>query len=168
MNSTRLWLNNDFSIILHVKNDHKHLLLHRVATSFKHINLSTRMRLRTLLKDESKHILRALEDCNIQTDEQFLYNSHSLVSLFQRLPSNVVAFSDLERVQENILRFLSTEGRSGAQLFEERPEDDLQNWSTGSSVLNHILQSTFPGVIEITGRKGSGKTVSTFPTRSNY
>ena len=125
------------------------------------------MRLRTLLNDESKQILKALEDCNIRTDEQFIYNSDSLLALFQKLPQNVVAFSDLERLQEKILRFLSTDGRSGVQLFEERPEEGLQNWSTGSSVLNHILQSTFPGVIEVTGRKGSGKTVSIFLTGSN-
>lgn len=121
------------------------------------------MRLRTLLNDEPKHIAEALESCDIRTDEDLLYSSDSSVGLLQKLPPNSVAFLDLERIQEKVLHSISAYGRSGAKMYHEtghRGKDSPQGWSIELSALDYVLQSSCPGVIEVAGRKGSGKTVS--------
>lgn len=122
------------------------------------------MRLRTLLFDCPKPILDALEACNIDTDEEFLFSS-SAIALFQKLPPNIITYAELENLRDRVARSLAAEGRSSEEVLQESDGvDDKEgtHWKAGVSALDHLLQTVGHGIIEVAGGRGSGKTVHSF------
>lgn len=126
------------------------------------------MRLRTLLFDCPKPILDALEACNIDTDEEFLFSS-SAIALFQKLPPNIITYAELENLRDRVARSLAAEGRSGEEDLQELDGvDDKEgtHWKAGVSALDHLLQTVGHGIIEVAGDRGSGKTVHSLCSNS--
>ncbi|KAI5122555.1 hypothetical protein M0805_005282 [Coniferiporia weirii] len=119
------------------------------------------MRLRTLLMDESKTALDALESCNIKTDEDLLLSSNSLLALFQRLPPGCITFSDLERIRGKVLNNVAAKGISGYEILKQsesgspRSSAGPLDWACGHDEIDCLLNSVKAGVIEIAGRDGS-------------
>lgn len=126
--------------------------------------LVLKMRLQTILFDCPKPILDALENCNIDTDEDFLFSS-STTALFQKLPPNIITYAELENLRDRVACSLAAGGRSGEEILRESDTRDAAEpqvgnlWKTGVSALDHLLQAVGHGIIEVAGGRSSGKTV---------
>lgn len=133
-----------------------------------HAVTSVKMRLRTLLFDCPKPILDALEACNIDTVEEFLFSS-SATALFQKLPPNIIPYAKLENLRDRVARLLAAEGRSGEEVLKELDgvyDKEGTHWKAGVSALDHLLQTVGHGIIEVAGGRGSGKTVHSLCSNS--
>ena len=122
------------------------------------------MRLRTVLSGESLPILEALEGCNVKTDEDLCCTQAELVAIFQRCPPGSLTFSDLERVHARVIDHLAAPGITGRSLmgkaqgrseWKQRP-----GWTTGFLGLDESLGWGGVGLVELSGDKGTMKTVT--------
>ncbi|EJD06717.1 uncharacterized protein FOMMEDRAFT_152019 [Fomitiporia mediterranea MF3/22] len=119
------------------------------------------MRLRTLLADQPKRLLDALDTCGIKADEDFLFSVSALPELWQRLPADTVTFTELEQVREIVIESLSAEGTPGTDFLEEIEADKEVNpksrWPANCAELRAVLDAVKNGIIEVSGDKGSCK-----------
>ena len=122
------------------------------------------MRIRALLSNYPKSIVDALDNCGIKTNEDLLCSASSLPELWLRLPPDSMTFAQLEEIREIAITSLSASGSSAMDVLEkiEMQEDESEWWLRLQSTcpkLVDILNATQTGIIEVSGDKGSGKTV---------
>lgn len=126
------------------------------------------MRLKAILSDEPRAVLEALENCNIRTDEEFLCSATSLPNIYRRLPAGSISYAHLERLRERVLDSMAAPGCTGLELLERTQE--RMRWKEtlrGLPVMDDVLRSDEVGVVEVSGGKGSMKTVNSLILDNN-
>lgn len=123
------------------------------------------MRLRTILADRPKAFLDALESCNIRTDEDFLFPSSTLPEVYLRLPPDSMSFSDLEQIRDTVLGSMAATGFSGTSLLGDGRDSKTlpSNWTGRWPEMSMLFDSEQSGIVEISGGRGSAKTVHQYP-----
>ncbi|KAJ3890364.1 P-loop containing nucleoside triphosphate hydrolase protein, partial [Lentinula edodes] len=99
-----------------------------------------------------------LASLGISTSTDLIFSSTSLLEIYMRLPSKSISFTDFEACIDSILEKLATPGLEAAKLdHETRLDFKMETLSS----LDNYLGGGLPckRVIEISGDKGSGKSV---------
>ena len=120
------------------------------------------MRLRALLADEPRSVLEALESSNIKTDEDFLCSESNLLSIYRRIPPNSLSYAHLERLRERVLDAMADPGCTAAEMLEKT--EARTRWKTDMErlplpLMDVLLRSMEIGIVEVSGGKGSMKSV---------
>lgn len=120
------------------------------------------MRLESLVPSIPPELVAALDNsCGIRTDTDILFFDSGL-DIIKRLPLGTVTFSDLEKFTQLVAERASAPGRRGDQILAETSGRNEKHFRASCGVLElDDLVGGFGGsrVIEISGDKGSGKTV---------
>ncbi|KAH7869643.1 P-loop containing nucleoside triphosphate hydrolase protein [Lentinula edodes] len=99
-----------------------------------------------------------LASLGISTSTDLIFSSTSLLEIYMRLPSKSISFTDFEACIDSILEKLATPGLEAAKLdHETRLDFKMETLSS----LDNYFGGGLPckRVIEISGDKGSGKSV---------
>jgi RAD51-like protein 3 len=120
------------------------------------------MRLTSLVPSIPAELVAALANsCSIRTDTDILFFGSSL-DIIKKLPLGTVTLSDLERFIQLVAERASAPGRRGDEILAEMSGQNDTHFQTSCGVreLDDLIGG-FGGsrVIEISGEKGSGKTV---------
>lgn len=120
------------------------------------------MRLQSFIPAIPRDLVAALEACGIRTDTDFLF-SGTPIDILQRLPSGVISLADLKTYIALVTETASARGIRGDALYTEelqRQCDYDTDLSCGVDELDALVGGFGNGrVFEISGDKGSGKTV---------
>lgn len=104
-------------------------------------------------------LLAALEACGIRTSNEFLF-PWTTVELYQKLPEKLVTVRELELLRVRVAALLAAPGISGDNALQLAPPEGPHPITTGLEGLDDILVDfSSAEVFEISGAKGSGKTV---------
>lgn len=127
------------------------------------------MRLQSLIPTIPSDLVAILENCGIKTDADLLF-SGTPIDILQRLPPGVVSLADLKTYTELVAERASVRGIRGDELYTEelqrRHEYDT-DITCGVDELDALVSGFGNGrVFEISGDRGSGKTVWMTPV--NY
>jgi RAD51-like protein 3 len=116
------------------------------------------MRLAACVPTIPAHIVASLETCGIRTDADLLF-SGSTLEILRRLPAGTTTLRELARFTALVANLVSAPGQCAADLLKESEDADFLS---GLLQLDEILDGlTTPGrLVEVSGDKGSGKTVS--------
>jgi hypothetical protein len=102
-------------------------------------------------------LVSSLEQCGIRTETDLLF-SYTVVDIFQRLPPGTVSMNDLTNYIALVTKWVAAPGVRGDELLHKSTP-----LSTGVSALDELLGGFgVSRVLEISGDKGTGKTVSMF------
>lgn len=122
------------------------------------------MRLAVLVPSIPENLVETLEQCGIRTDADLLLSA-PIFDIFRRLPAGTVTLRDLTKYADIVAEKVSAPGVSAVNLLDlelqaQKDDPDLQS---GIPELDELLGG-FGGrrVIEISGEKQSGKTVSSY------
>lgn len=122
------------------------------------------MRLRTVIPPLPDELITALEECDIRTDADLMF-SGSAIEIYDRISPCTTSLAELTQWIRQVTSAASYPGICGFQSYkrekarhEDYPTDD---YSSGVSELDNLLGG-FGGfrIIEISGDRGSGKSVS--------
>ncbi|EGN98950.1 hypothetical protein SERLA73DRAFT_108166 [Serpula lacrymans var. lacrymans S7.3] len=123
------------------------------------------MRLRSLVPNTlPAAFVDALVSCGIRTDADLLF-SGSPIDILSKLPLNVVSLADLKKYIETVAEKASAPGIRADDMLAKELESSTNNvdsdtFATGIHELDQLVNSFEPSrVYEITGNRGSGKTV---------
>lgn len=125
---------------------------------------SAAMRLRTVDPPLPDTLLDALAELNIRTDADLIFYGTPM-ELYRKLPLGTVTLADLAGHIERVVEYVAAAGTRGDILLEREVQHkatyDGEEFSSGVPQLDELLHG-FGGsrVIEISGDRGSGKTVS--------
>lgn len=100
-----------------------------------------------------------LASLGISTSTDLIFSSTSLLEIYMRLPSKSISFTDFEACIDSISEKLAAPGLEAAKLdHETRLDFKMETLSS----LDNYLGGGLPckRIIEISGDKGSGKSVS--------
>lgn len=120
------------------------------------------MRLRTILYGHPETVLKAFENSNIRSAEEFLISSENLQELYQRLPAGSITFAELEVVRDYVLDTVASNGNNGYELAEKARSANLALESplwTKRNRISTFLSTWTHGIIEVAGEGGSAKSV---------
>lgn len=122
------------------------------------------MRLQSLIPTIPSDLVATLEACGIRTDADILF-SGTPIDILQRLPPGVISLADLKRYIALVAESASARGISGDELYTEelqrRHAHDM-DITCGVEELDALVNGFGGGrVLEISGDRGSGKTVWT-------
>lgn len=121
------------------------------------------MRLRTVDPPLPENLLDALGELGIKTDADFLF-SGTPMELYKRLPLGTVTLAALTKHVDDITRFISAPAMRGDKLLEKEEntlaEHNKHEYLCGIPPVDKLMDG-FGGsrVIEVSGDRGSGKTV---------
>lgn len=116
------------------------------------------MRLRSLIPSLPAELLTLLEQCGIRTDSDLLY-SGSPIDVLALLPASSATLSELERLIGTVLDKVAAPGVSAAEILGKQA--DHANVRTGIPEVDELINGLGgPCVLEVSGAKRSGKTVS--------
>lgn len=118
------------------------------------------MRLKSILSDEPRALVEALESIDIKTDEDLFVLSSELPAIYRRLPPASMTFAQLERLRSRVLDSMVPPCLNGAVELEKDIERAM--WKEAlveMPVLGELLCSVDMNIIEISGAKGSLRTV---------
>jgi RAD51-like protein 3 len=122
------------------------------------------MRLTALVPSIPENVVTSLERCGIKTDADLLFSA-PVFDIFRSLPPGTVTLCDLKRYVDAVAEKVSAPGVSAERLLdlEIQAQENDSSLQSGVPELDHLLGG-FGGrrVIEISGEKQSGKTVSSF------
>ncbi|KAJ7507452.1 hypothetical protein B0H11DRAFT_1967133 [Mycena galericulata] len=118
------------------------------------------MRLAACVPHIPAQLVSSLEKCGIRTEADLLF-SGSIRDIFRRLPAGTTTLSELAEVTALVAKLTSVAGHSAAELMEASGSNE-DYFLSGLPRLDKLLQglSTTCRLIEVSGDKGSGKTVS--------
>ena len=123
------------------------------------------MRLAALVPFIPENLVTSLERCGIRTDADLLFSA-PVFDIFRSLPPGTVTLRDLKRYVDTVAEKVSAPGISAEKLLdlEIQAQSNDSGLQSGVPELDHLLDG-FGGcrVIEISGDKQSGKTVSSLP-----
>ncbi|KLO17247.1 hypothetical protein SCHPADRAFT_994554 [Schizopora paradoxa] len=123
------------------------------------------MRLRTILREAPKELLKFLEENNVKTSEDFVFSS--IEGLYQTLPPGLLSFADFEGLRDRVVKHLASEGTSGdtinaasilstnSGMAQSRTFTNV----TGHCELDVLLAAVTPGLIELAGGNDAEKTL---------
>lgn len=128
------------------------------------------MRLRTIGHPLTDTLIAALEACNIKSDTDLIF-SGTPTDIWLRLPPNTVSLKELESIVKQVLQKLSAAGSTGSELLvqenSKRERLSVVELSSGVQALDDLVGGFgYQEILEVSGEKGSGKTVVTFTARS--
>lgn len=122
-----------------------------------------RMRLHSLIPTISSHLVSALEDCGIKTDTDLLFFDGSNIDILAKLPPGIVSLREFEEYTSLVAEHASAPATRGDQELETvllRQDENAADVSCGVQELDALVGGFGGGrVFEISGEKGSGKTV---------
>jgi RAD51-like protein 3 len=122
------------------------------------------MRLRTVDPPLPSALLAALEGIGIRTDADLIFYGPPM-ELYKKLPLGTVTLAELTAAVEAVVRYVAAPGVCGEKLLEKVERRlasyPAEEFSSGIPQLDKLIGG-FGGsrVIEISGDRGSGKTVS--------
>lgn len=122
------------------------------------------MRFRTAIPHVSQKTLDALDACGVKTVEAFLFNT-TPEDVVRQAPANMATYEDLLTFREQLIEMLAADGLSGdhwveqKHLHEDAEHPQSLGWTTGMTELDKLFGHTRDNIVEISGGKGSGKTV---------
>ncbi|PAV16115.1 P-loop containing nucleoside triphosphate hydrolase [Pyrrhoderma noxium] len=129
------------------------------------------MRLRTILYGHPETVLKAFENSNIRSAEEFLISSENLQELYQRLPAESITFAELEVVRDYVLATVASNGYNGYELAEKARSANLVLESplwTKRNRISTFLSTWTHGIIEVAGEGGSAKSTFALNAVVNY
>lgn len=105
----------------------------------------------------SKELVAALEQCGIRTDTDLLF-SRTPLEVFHSLPNGTISLNDFLESFNIVTEAVSAPGMKAIDAITQGP------WvKTGVVIFDQLVgQSSRHAVIEISGARDSGKTVSVF------
>jgi len=125
--------------------------------------VSSRMRLHSLVPTIPAHLVSALENCGIKTDTDILFFDGSNIDILAKLPSGIVSLREFEEYTSLVAEHASAPATRGDQELETvllRQYENAVDISCGVRELDALVEGFGGGrVFEISGEKGSGKTV---------
>jgi RAD51-like protein 3 len=120
------------------------------------------MRLAAFVPSIPANLVASLEQCGIRTDGDLLFSA-PVFDIFQRLPAGTVTLRDLKRYVDVVAENVSAPGISATNFLDLELQARVNDpcLQSGVPALDELLGG-FGGrrVIEISGDKQSGKTVS--------
>lgn len=122
------------------------------------------MRLKSALPDIPQSVMDVLasDSCGVKSAEHFLFNT-TPEDIFRRAAAGSVTYVDLYETRERMIAALAADGIRGDQWVQQGTSSSVENWgtqwTTGIAELDKILNSVDGGVIELSGGRGSCKTV---------
>lgn len=125
------------------------------------------MRLRTAFPSVDRSVFEALDQYGIRTCEDLVF-SNSPSALFHKLPQNTISFFDLNQIFYDAIEALSPDFISGDKLLKSTKQHSYDRRSSGVPsepgipTLGELIAGSPDKIIEISGRKGSGRTVLSF------
>lgn len=127
------------------------------------------MRLKALVPSLPAELVRALdESCGIKTDVDFLFNSGTTLELLQRLPVGTTSLYELHNHKASVAENAAAPGACALDLVSLE-SDETHHLRSGLSRLDELLCGIpTPCVIEVSGDKGSGKSVSSVLFNMKY
>lgn len=120
------------------------------------------MRLASCLSAIRDDLLYALEACGIRTDRELLFSTSSL-ELYKRLPSETTTLHELDQLRTLVAESAAASASVGPALLAEECRGllDVAAITSGVVELDDLLEGFgTPGIVQISGDKNSGKTVS--------
>lgn len=126
------------------------------------------MRLRTIEPSLPTELLEALDNLGIRTDADLIFYGTPM-DLYKKLPLGTVSLAALTKHIDDVIQYVSAPGIRGDKVTEKqkahrerhKPEDFLCGVPQLDGLLNGFGDSR---VIEISGDRGSGKTVTNSST----
>lgn len=119
------------------------------------------MRLRTVDPPLPPHLLDALADISVTSDADLIF-AGTPMELYKRLPLGTVSLKELEKCISDVVAYISAAGVRGDKLLTESERTDPEQWGCGLWRVDQLVGGFGPGrVIEVSGDRGSGKTVRT-------
>lgn len=123
------------------------------------------MRLRTAGSPLTDELVTALEALNIKTDTDLIFSNGSPTDIWLKLPSNTIALKELKDVVSQLILKLSAPGLTALELLDKenqtRERRDAVELSSGMRGLDDLVGGFGRcHVLEISGDRGSGKSVS--------
>ncbi|EKM58400.1 uncharacterized protein PHACADRAFT_91096 [Phanerochaete carnosa HHB-10118-sp] len=121
------------------------------------------MRLRTVDPSLPEDLLNALDELGIRTDADFIF-SGTPMELYKRLPLGTVTLAELTAFIDQVIQYAAASGVRGDVLLQ-REDDQLrghhpEEFLSGVPELDKLTGGfAGPRVIEVSGDRGSGKTV---------
>jgi RAD51-like protein 3 len=120
------------------------------------------MRLHSLIPTVPSDLVTALENCGIRTDTDLLF-SGTTIEVLRKLPPGVVSLADLEKYTRLVAESASAPGIRGDEQYAEelrKRNEDTIDLTSGVAELDALVGGFGNSrVFEISGDKGSGKTV---------
>lgn len=128
------------------------------------------MRLQLLVPPLPQTLVDALTSLNIRTDAELLFSGRP-ADIFRKLPPGTVDYQEFIDLVSQVTERAAAPAIRGDQLWDEvkrrREDNEFCLLSTGVPELDTLLDGMHPPrVIEVSGDRGSGKTVSTGLTRA--
>lgn len=128
------------------------------------------MRLRAVQPPLPPGLLSALDELGIKTDADLIFYGEPM-ELYKKLPLGTVTLAELTKTIENVVRYVAAPGTRG-DLLLQKVEQNLEEcppeeYISGVPELDKLTNG-FGGsrVMEISGDRGSGKTVWQFTAHS--
>ena len=124
------------------------------------------MRLRNVVPTPPQPLLSALAQVGIRTDSDLLFSAPP-VDVFRKLPLGTLSLHDFNDFVAHVAQQAAAPVVRADVLFEEEKTkegaDLLAEPSTGVKCLDGLLGGLAPRVIEVSGDRGSGKSVRVSP-----
>ena len=122
------------------------------------------MRLRVISPRLPDALIDALEQCNIRTDTDLMFTGTAM-QIYEKLPPGTVTLAELEKIIQDAICSAAVQGLSCDELIlieeEKRSTAGSYRLDCGVPALDELINGySGPRVLEISGERGSGKSVS--------
>lgn len=118
------------------------------------------MRLSTI-PELPKHLVTALERCGIRTETDLLF-SRTPLEVFSELPKGTISLNNLIQHIEAVAEVASVPGTTAIDSLLQAEQE--MGVKIGVPIFDELIgESNQHGVIEISGARNSGKSVSAIP-----